>query len=385
MEMKLIKNVKTYTPVAEGIKDVLIAGGKIQWIGEAGEGERISLPGLEVIEGTGKSLMPGFIDQHVHITGGGGEGGFKTRVPEISLTRFIESGVTSVLGLLGTDASTRSIENLVAKGKALKEEGMSVYLVSGSYEYPSVNLTGTMKRDVIYIEEMVGGKVALSDHRASQVTWQELARIASEVRVAGMISSKAGILVLHMGSGKEGLEKVFDVIEKTEIPITTMRPTHVNRQENLLEQGFRFAKMGGMIDLTCGTYKDLKPGIVVRRAEKQGVPLENITFSSDGYGSWSSYDEKGNMVKIGVSKVSTLWEAFQDMVGNQGYKIEEALPFFTTNVAKGLRIDHEKGSIETGKDADLLMISNDHRLELVMNRGKIMMRDGKIEYNGTYE
>src|SRR5690606_3180786 len=102
--------------------------------------------------------VPGLIDNHVHITGGGGEGSFKTRVPEITLSKLIEAGITTVVGLLGTDATTRSVENLVAKAKALKEEGVSVYVHTGSYEFPSVTLTGQIKKDIVFIEEIIGAK-----------------------------------------------------------------------------------------------------------------------------------------------------------------------------------------------------------------------------------
>ena len=80
--MILIKNVEVYSPEYKGKKDVFVSGGKIVLIEENinFENEKI-----KIIDGSGKKLTPGFIDQHVHITGGGGEGSFKTRAPEITL------------------------------------------------------------------------------------------------------------------------------------------------------------------------------------------------------------------------------------------------------------------------------------------------------------
>ena len=52
---------------------------------------------------------------------------------------------------------------------------------------------------------MIGiGELALSDHRSSQPTRDELLRIASDAHVAGMISGKAGIVHLHLGDGERG-------------------------------------------------------------------------------------------------------------------------------------------------------------------------------------
>ena len=59
-----------------------------------------------------------------------------------------------------------SEENLVSKAKALKEEGLSVYCLTGSYGYPSVTLTGDVKKDILFIDEVIGVKLALADHRA---------------------------------------------------------------------------------------------------------------------------------------------------------------------------------------------------------------------------
>lgn len=380
--MILIKNIKVYSPTSIGKKDVLITNNKISLI----EDEILNFnEKIKIIDGTDKKLIPGLIDNHVHITGGGGEGSFKTRVPEITLSKLIEGGITTVVALLGTDSTTRSIENLIAKAKALKEEGLSVYIHTGSYGYPSVTLTDSVKKDIVFIEEVIGVKIALSDHRSPSINFDELARLASDARVAGMLSGKAGIVVVHMGGGRKEFSLINQVLEETEIPIKTMRPTHVNRKEELLVESFNYAKRGGIIDLTCGIYKDLSPNNVIVRAELEGVPLENITISSDGYGSWSRYDEYGNLVEIGVSSVSSLYNEFKSMVLQSNFDLEKALSFFTTNVSKALNIYPKKGTISEGSDADLLIIDDNMNLVSVIANGKLMMNEGKILVKGTYE
>ena len=380
--MIIIKNIEVYSPKYIGKKDIFISGGKINLIRDKID---IEHEDIKVIDGSGKILTPGFIDQHVHITGGGGEGSFKTRAPEITLSKLTSSGITTVVGLLGTDGTTRCVENLVAKAKALKEEGISVYTHTGSYEYPTITLTDSVKKDIVFIEEMIGCKVALSDHRSSSMTNAELKRLASDVRIAGMLSGKAGIVVIHMGDGEKGLKPVFEVLEETEIPIKTMRPTHVNRRKELLEQGFEYAKMGGIIDLTCGIYDKLSPKNVVKEAKALGVPSENITISSDGYGSWSKYDEAGNLVKMGVSSVSSLHNEFKDMVKELDFRVEDALTYVTSNVAKGLEVYPRKGCVEEGSDADLLLLDENLDIDTVIANGKVMIENKEIIVYGSYE
>lgn len=380
--MIVIKNIELYSPKYLGKKDVLISGGKIISIEDKID---LNHSKLKVIDGEDKILTPGFIDQHVHITGGGGEGSFKTRAPEITLSKLTSNGITTVVGLLGTDGTTRSVENLVAKAKALKEEGVSVYVHTGSYEYPTVTLTDSVKRDIVFIEEIIGAKIALSDHRSASITNDELKRVASDVRVAGMMSGKAGILVVHMGDGDKGLTPIFEVLEESDIPVKTIRPTHVNRKKELLDQSFEYAKMGGIIDLTCGIYDELSPKNVIKAAKEKNIPMENITISSDGYGSWSKYDEKGNLVKIGVSSVDSLHKEFKDMVIENKFEIEDALTYITSNVAKALQLYPLKGAICEGSDADMLILDKDLEIDTVISKGKVMVEDKELIVLGTYE
>lgn len=380
--MKLIKNIEVYSPKYLGVKDVLISNGKVSLVEDSIDRFHKK---VELIDGSGKKLMPGLIDNHVHITGGGGEGSFKTRVPEISLSDLTKGGITTVVGMLGTDSTTRSVENLVAKAKALKEEGLSVYVHTGAYSYPSPTITGDVKKDIMFVEEIIGAKIALSDHRSSSLRDDELARLASEARVAGMMSGKAGIVVAHMGDGDDGLGIVNRVLEDTEVPIKTIRPTHVNRKQELLIESFDYARRGGIIDLTCGIHDKLSPAKVIVDAKKQNVPLENILISSDGHGSFSEYDIDGKLIEIGVSSVASLAEEFVKLVKDEGLEIEEALRFFTTNVSKAIDLYPQKGVVREGSDADFLIMDKDMNIDTVIARGNIMVQAGEVVRKGTYE
>lgn len=380
--MLLIKNIEVYAPAYNGKKDILICHEKIECIGEGFN----SLPqSCQILDGEGMLLTPGMMDQHVHITGGGGEGSFHTRTPELQLSEMIEGGITTVVGLLGTDGMTRSVENLYAKAVGLNEEGVTAYMLTGSYDYPGPTITGQPDRDIVFVREVLGMKLAISDHRAPNVTVEELIQIASKTRVAGMLSGKPGIIALHMGDGAEGLEPVYSALRKSAIPIPIFRPTHVNRNKDLLEAGYGFLEKGGYIDYTCGMKGQPSPGECVVEAIKRGLPLECITFSSDGHGSWSNYAADGTLLEIGVAGMGGLYKELKYMVQDLGISLEKALPFVTSHVARGLGVYPAKGCIREGADADLLLFSKDFKLQSVIARGKIMMRNGILEKKGTYE
>lgn len=112
--IKLIKNAEVYAPAYLGKKDVLVIADKIARIEDKIEGYE-GLPEVETFDFSGKKLLPGYIDMHMHITGG--EQGPASRVPEAMLSQITSCGITTVLGLLGTDGVTRSMENLVAKAR----------------------------------------------------------------------------------------------------------------------------------------------------------------------------------------------------------------------------------------------------------------------------
>lgn len=380
--MLLIQNANVYAPQHIGKKDVLICGGKIEHIAD-----RIDPPSVpcQIIDAQGLRLVPGLIDQHVHITGGGGEGGYHTRTPEVQLSELIRGGVTTVVGLLGTDGTTRSMENLYAKTMALNEEGITAYLMTGSYSFPGPTLTGDPGNDILFCEKVLGAKLALSDHRSSNITARELIQLGSKTRLAGMLSGKPGMVILHMGNGSAGLKPVFEALETSEIPVGIFRPTHMGRSKQLRSEALELLKMGGWVDYTCGTHKQGGPGLRVMEAMQRGIPTEHITVSSDGHGSWSRYDEAGNLLQIGVSGMDSMLKELRNMVLEKGLPLETALPFFTSNVASALGLTGQKGVLQADADADLLLLTDDLALDTVIAKGKLLMQGKNLLRKGTYE
>lgn len=377
--MILLKNVHLYDPNDRGIQDILIGGQKILIIAK-----KIEIEAEEIIDFKGKIAVPGLIDQHVHITGGGGEGGFASKTPEVQLSKLIQGGITTVLGLLGTDGYSRNVENLLSKAKGLKQEGLSVYATTGSYGYPSTTLTGNVAKDILFIDEIIGCKLALSDHRSSHLSEEELTRLASDIRVAGMLAKKAGILVLHMGSEKSGLDLVNTILNKTDIPISLFRPTHVTRCPELFAQAIEFNKRGGWIDCTCGEASNPFAHFYLK-AKEAGCDMNRVTLSSDGQGSWSHYDEQGHCIEVGVSSVSALHDELKRIVHDFDIPLEEALPCMTSNVAKGLDLYPLKGTIQLNSDADLVFMDESCNISDVLAMGQWMMKNSQCVKKGMFE
>jgi beta-aspartyl-dipeptidase (metallo-type) len=120
----------------------------------------------EIIDGRNMLLIPGLIDGHQHLIGAGGEQGFTSRMPEIPLEKIICAGITTVVGLLGTDTTTRHLECLHAKTSQLCDEGITAYMYTGGFELPPRTLFSLLSDDVVMIDKIIGtGEIAISDER----------------------------------------------------------------------------------------------------------------------------------------------------------------------------------------------------------------------------
>lgn len=389
--IKIIKNGDVYAPEHLGMKDILIIGEKIGCIGDAIELDMRGHVPVEVLDAKGKYVFPGFIDGHVHLIGGGGEGSFRSRTPEIALSTLIKGGVTSVIGCLGTDCVTRSPEALYAKAKALEEEGLTTYILTGAYRIPMTNLTGSPMKDMILVDKAVGaGEIAISDHRSSQPHIDELKRLAADIRVGGILSGKAAVLNIHVGDGLSGLQMLRDIVATTEIPYVQFLPTHINRSERLFEEGIDYAKAGGFIDFTCSDPEyqeegDILASAALKRCLDREVPLQRITFTSDGQGSLPIFNERKECVRMGVGQVSAMFAAVRAAVREEGLSLEQALPVITRNPAEIYKLKG-KGRLESGFDADVVLVDRDTlAIDTVIAKGRTMMSGKHVLVAGTFE
>jgi len=384
----LIRGGDVFAPESLGRKDLLLAGGAIEAVAEPG---RIRIDGLEAetVDAAGKRVFPGLIDPHVHILGGGGEGGPATRAPEIRVEDIISSGVTTVIGCLGTDGVTRHMTSLLAKARALELEGVSTFIYSGSYEIPVRTLTGCVRCDLIVVDKVVGaGEIAVSDHRSSQPTFDEVARLAAECRVGGMLGGKAGILHLHLGDGRRGLELLFRIVRETEIPVTQLVPTHISRNPGLFEEGLAWVAAGGSVDITVGPEPvppdpEVNLEDCIARFREKGLPFGRMMLSSDSNGSIPVFDESGRLVRLTIATEKDLFRKFGDVLRKGLLPPETAARLFSTNAAEFYKLE-KKGRIGPGRDADLIVLDGDLGLSDVFARGKRMMAGGRVLVRGTF-
>jgi beta-aspartyl-dipeptidase (metallo-type) len=385
--MELLRNVDLYDPNPRGRSNLLVGGEQILWAGP----ENPQLPkSLGVVERDleGRRVIPGLVDCHVHLTGGGGEAGMHSRVPPLQLSRITAGGVTTVVGVLGTDDTVRSPAELVATARGLNEQGLSAWCYTGGYHVPPVTLTGSVRQDIAHIDLMVGvGELAISDHRSSQPTLDELLRIASDAHLAGLMTGKAGIVHLHVGSGPRGLEPVRQALAWSELPPSVFNPTHVNRRKALFEEAMALAEAGCIIDLTAfpvdeGEDAWSAPEALTRYLES-GLPPARVTVSSDGGGCLPVFDGEGRVTHMDVARPSAMAEALKQLL-ECGQPLERVLPAFTTNPASLLRLSR-KGHLTTGADADLVVLDDAGGVQDVMARGRWHVLEGRSMVRGTFE
>ncbi|PEK99874.1 beta-aspartyl-peptidase [Bacillus sp. AFS017336] len=388
--MLLIKNGEIFTPKSIGKNDILISNEKIEYVHEEINFTSANLP-IQILDATDYYIVPGFIDAHVHLIGGGGEGGFKTRTPELLLSDCIKGGITTVVGVLGTDGTTRTMASLLAKCRTLEEEGITSFVYTGSYQTPVKTLFPKIEEDIILIDKIIGvGEIAISDHRSSQPTKDEFARIAAQARNGGLLSGKAGVVNVHIGDSKKMLSMIEEIVDETELPITQFYPTHINRNSYLFEAGINFAKNGGFVDFTTSSIPhflnngEVKCSVGLKRMLDSGVNIEQITFTSDGQGSLPDFDEKGKLRGMKVGRVSSLYSEVKDAILIEGISIEDAISVITINPANILKL--QKGQIKNGFDADLVFLNKTTlEIESVISKGKIMMRNNELLVKGTFE
>ena len=387
--MLLLENAEVYAPAPLGRHCLLVGGGEILWMGA----EKPDLPAamraaMETLDLEGRRLIPGLIDGHVHVCGGGGEAGFRTRVPPPGLSRYTAAGVTTVVGLLGTDDVARGPRELLANIHALREEGLNAWALAGGYHLPPATLTGSLRGDLVFFEPLIGvGEVAISDHRSSQPTLDELLRVAADAHVAGLMTGRAGILHLHLGDGERGLELVRRALDTSELPARVFNPTHVNRRRTLFDEALALARRGCVVDVTAfpvGAEEDAYSAAdALGRFLASGAPSAHVTVSSDAGGCLPCFDADGRVLHMDVGSSGALLATLRELLA-RGLGLETALPPFTTNPARLLRLAR-KGRIATGADADLVALDAAGAPHTVIARGAVHLSDGAIVRRGTFE
>lgn len=371
-DLHLLRGARVRAPEDLGVRDVLVGGGRILAIGDLADAPNWP---VQVHDLRDHTLIPGLVDLHVHLGGGGGEGGAHTRVAPLRVGDLMSRGVTTAVGLLGTDATTRTLQDLLACARGLEAQGITALCHTGAYEVPPPTLTGSVRGDLVHVDRFVAvGEVAISDHRSSQPTLQELVRIAADAHVAGMMTGKAGLVHLHVGDGSRGLGLVREALATTELPPRTFHPTHVNRSEQVLAEAIALSPLGPTVDVTA--FPDGDAGVpaheAVLRYLRAGLDPARVTLSSDAGGCLPTFDEAGVLVHMDVGDAAGLLTTVLRLV-EAGLPWEQALAPCTSNAATLYRL-RGKGRIAVGHDADLCVLDPDLALAAVWAR-RVWSRD----------
>lgn len=387
----LFKHATILSPSPLAATDLLVTASKIAAIGSQMNVGSSNLP-VRQIDCSEYFLVPGFVDSLVHFIGGGGEGGFASRTPEMQLTDATLGGVTTAIGALGTDATSRTLPNLLAKAHALETEGLSTYCYTGSYQVPCRTLLGNITDDIMLIDKIIGvGEIAISDHRSSQPTIDELRKVAAAARVGGMLAGKSGIVSVHVGSGDRLLEPLHDAVLGCELSLSQFYPTHINRNSQLLMAGLNFARNGGVIDFTTSTTAyDLSHGEVAAAealavALQEGIAVSQLTMSSDGNASLPVYDSTNQLIGLEVGSVQSLLQSVRSAVQHYKVDLSAAICAVTQSPADILGLQH-KGRLKVGADADLVLLRKDDlSISSVFAKGRCLVWQGKPVVFGTFE
>jgi beta-aspartyl-dipeptidase (metallo-type) len=378
----LLKNTNLYAPKSLGKKDILIVGDKIIAIED--NLDAYINDKTTIWDAKGKIVTPGLIDQHIHVIGAGGKQGFSSMTPEVQLSELIACGTTTINSLLGTDGTVRDIRTLYGKVKALEQEGISTSMFCGYYGVDTPTITDSIQADMIFIDKIIGCKIAISDIRSSYPTVTELLRKLNQIRNGGFIGGKKGILHVHLGDLDTKMDLLFELVQKHQFPIEHISPTHVGRTKALFDQAIEFAKLGGMIDITTAASQYIAPYKSVLYALEQGVSIENMTFSTDGHAGLTKFSEQGNAIGTKSALINKNLEETVLLVKEGNLPIEEAFKLVTTNPAKNLGLKN-KGTIKVNNDADFCVFDDSLNLVDVFAKGQQMMKDGEIIVKGNFE
>jgi len=386
---KLIRGGELYCPDYRGVGDVLVVGGIIARIAS-----KITVPkkmrDIQIINASKKFIVPGFIDQHVHMIGGGGSAGPVSRTQEIKIQQLIQAGVTTAVGVLGLDFITMDLKRLLVKALGLEAQGITTYIYTGAYVLPSPTFTGSIETDLLLIDKVVGIKLALGDPMSTYPSEKEIKDLMISAFRGGKLSNKSGIVHIHMGPKPGNYYRIIHkIMRDSGIPMTKVLFTHSGRSSLIFKEALDFAKKGGMVDVTAVQNPDFqpervatglkKPCLAIDEMLKAGISEDQITLSSD-----SNACGKGPDGKFRYSSIQHLFKEFVDLFRCLR-NLPLALKMVTLNPAKRLEISIIKGSLEEGKDADLLVLSKDLQIQEVYARGKRMMKNGEPMTRDPFE
>ncbi len=376
-ETILFKNATVWTSEKEGTlsnTDVLVENGKI-----TGIGKNLSSGTAKIIDGTGKFLTAGIIDEHSHIaTASVNEGG-------------------------------HSVTSEVRIGDNLDPDDVDIYRQLGGGVTTSHILHGSANT--------IGGQTQLIKHRWG-VNDTELKFAGAD----GFIKFALGENVKRTTSqnnnrfpdSRMGVEQVqIDAFTRAKDYENALKRTDAKNVRRDLELDALVEIMNKKRFITCHSYVESEILETMRMAEKFGFTINTFTHILEGYkvadkmkahganastfSDWWAYKlevqdaiayNAAIMTKVGLNVAINSDDAEMARRLNQeaaksvkygGLTEEQAFDMVTINPAKMLHIDKQTGSIKKGKDADLVLWS-DNPLSIYAKAEKTLV-DGIVYYD----
>ncbi len=383
-EKILIKNTTVWTNESEGIlaeTDVLLSDGKISRIGQ-----NLRERGAKVVDGTGKHLTSGIIDEHTHIGGGGNERatnsgmvriGDQINPEQINIYRTLAGGVTAAQVLHGSANPIGGQSALIKLRWGESPENMKI---AGADEFIKFALGENVKRS----------------SNAASIRYPQ---------------SRMGVEQVYMDAFTNAVEyekkwNTYNALSDTE-KSNTDKPRKDLAHEAMLEivNGERF--------ITCHSYVQSEINMLMKVAEYFGFRVNTFTHILEGYKVADKMREHG----VAASTFSDWWNykwevryaipynaaimhregvltAINSDDSNMGRRLnqeaaktikyggiseEDAWKMVTLNPAKMLHLDDDMGSIKVGKDADVVLWT-DHPLSSYARAEKTII-DGKIYFD----
>ncbi len=354
----MFRGATVWTSGPEGIiegGDVLVKGGKIDQVGKG-----LAIPeGCEVIDVTGKHISPGLIDCHSHMaTDGGVNESGETITAEVRIGDFIDNTDISIYRQLAGGLTSANIlhgsanpiggQNQVIKlrwGASMEEMrfagapkgikfalGENVKRTRG--RYPDTR----MGVEQIIRDQFLAAKEYAAAHRAYRDGNRKGLPPRIDLQLAALAEILEGARWVHCHSYRQDeIVALLDVLDEFGVKIGSL--------QHILE-GY---KVADRIKAHGGTASSFSDWWAYKFEVYDAIPYNGAIMHNQGIVvSFNSDDaelarhmntEAGKGVKYG------------------GVSPEEALKFVTLNPAKQLRIDDRVGSIEVGKDADLVIWS----------------------------
>uniref|UniRef100_UPI003F49AD2B amidohydrolase family protein n=1 Tax=Actinomadura sp. CA-154981 TaxID=3240037 RepID=UPI003F49AD2B len=385
-ELFVVRKAHVFAPEDLGVRDILCAGGRIVALEPELDVGTLKVPALDA---DGRRVVPGMVDGHVHIIGGGGGEGYDSRIPELWAGEIAAAGITTVVAPPGLDMVTKNLEGLLAKTYALEKEGLSAYMMVGGFQRPFRTVTGSLRRDIYTIEKIIGVKIALGETRASRFRKRELVELAARLHWLSGFTGKACLMHAHLGEAEHPAAQLVHTMRTSGVPPHRFQATHCNFTPDTMQAAEEVARHGGYVDFNpiltpeFGHPRAVPVVPAILRSLAAGIDERLVTMTTDGNASVPMLLADGTRGAYEKS-LDWLWRAVVDLV-QDGVTLPQALSFVTANPARALGLESRKGHIRVGADADLVVIGSDMAIEHVIARGRHLVDGGRPAVMSLYE